>query len=240
MQREEAVQCGVVGGEAAEQPDLDRLADQRDGAEQAGDDLRAPEAHLAPGKDVTHEGGRHHEQEDHDAQQPDHLARGLVRGVEEAAEDVDVDDDEEETGAVGVRIAHQPAPVDVAHDVLGRREGDLRVRRIVHGEHDAGDDLHHEEHTGEHAEVPEIGQVARNRVAGTDSVIDEARKRQLLVEEAGEAVARLVFACPGKAHDLVSRLLAQPTWMTVSEVNSYSGTSRLVGAGPLRMRPAVS
>ncbi len=54
---------------------------------------------------------------------------------------MDVDDDEEEAGAVGVRIAHQPAPVDVAHDMFGGGEGDLGIGRIMHRQHDTGDDL---------------------------------------------------------------------------------------------------
>src|SRR6185295_7767040 len=51
MEREEARQRGLVGGIAAEQPYPDWLADQREGREEAGDDLRSPEAHLAPGQD---------------------------------------------------------------------------------------------------------------------------------------------------------------------------------------------
>src|SRR3546814_2000480 len=41
--------------EAAEQPDADRLAGRRNGREEAGDDLRAPEAHLPPGKHIRSE-----------------------------------------------------------------------------------------------------------------------------------------------------------------------------------------
>ena len=82
VQREEAVQRGVVGRIAAEQPDPDRLADQREGREEAGDDLGAPEAHLPPRQHVAHEAGRHHQQEDDQAEQPDHLARRLVRAVD--------------------------------------------------------------------------------------------------------------------------------------------------------------
>ena len=44
VQREEAVQRGIIGCETAKQPCLQRLADERYGAEQAGDDLGAPEA----------------------------------------------------------------------------------------------------------------------------------------------------------------------------------------------------
>jgi len=39
---------GVVRSETAKQPFLQRRADQRDGREQAGDDLGAPEAPSAP------------------------------------------------------------------------------------------------------------------------------------------------------------------------------------------------
>jgi hypothetical protein len=49
VERQEAVQRRPAGSEAAEQPGLDRFADERDRAEQAGDDLRAPEAHLPQG-----------------------------------------------------------------------------------------------------------------------------------------------------------------------------------------------
>ena len=100
-----------------------------------------PEAHLAPGQHVAHEGGRHHQQVDDDAEDPQHLARRLVGAVVEAAEDVDVDGDEEHRGAVGVQVAQQPAVVHVAHDVLDRVEGHVDLRRVVHRQHDAGDDL---------------------------------------------------------------------------------------------------
>ena len=123
MEREEAVEGRLVGRVAAEQPLLDRLADHRDRPEQAGDHLRRPEAHLPPGQDVAHERGRHHQQQDDEAEHPDQLARRLVGAVIEAPEDVDVGDDEEEAGAVGVEVAEQPALVDVAHDVLDRPEG---------------------------------------------------------------------------------------------------------------------
>ncbi len=177
VQAEEAVERRIVRGKTAQQPDLQWLANQRDRAEQAGDDLGAPEAHLAPGKDIAHEGGRHHQQEDHDAQQPDHLARGLVRTVEEAAEDVQVDHDEEEAGAVGMRITHQPAPVHIAHDVFDLGKCDRRVRCVMHRQDDPGDDLQDQEEPGQHAKVPHVIEVARHRISGTDCIVDETRKR---------------------------------------------------------------
>ena len=206
VEAEEAVERGIVGREAAQQPHLDRFADHGDGTEQAGDHLGTPEAHLAPGQDVTHERGRHHEQEDDHTEQPDHFPRRLVRAVEQAAEDVEVDHDEEEAGAIGVRVAHHPAPVDVTHDMLGRREGDLRIGGIMHRQNHTGDDLHHQEEAGEDAEIPEIAQVARHRITCADSVINEARQRQLLVEEFGDPIGGGVFLGPGKAHRIVSSL----------------------------------
>src|SRR3546814_13295114 len=53
MQREEAVERGIVGRIAAEEPGLDRFADKRNSDESPGDDLGAPEAHLAPWQDIT-------------------------------------------------------------------------------------------------------------------------------------------------------------------------------------------
>ena len=216
VQRIEAVERGVIRRKTAKQPVLDRLADQRDRPEQAGDDLRAPEAHLAPGKHVAHEGGGHHQQEDGDAQQPDHLARRLVGAVVEAAEDMEIDHDEERRSAVRVGITHHPAPVDVAHDVLGRIEGHQRVARVVHRQDNAGDDLQHEAETCQHAEIPEIVEVARNRITGADRVVDEARHRQPLVQPLHHRMAWLVFLGPGKAHGR----LPQPIFTTVSVVNS--------------------
>ena len=72
--------------------------------------------------------GRHHQQVDDEAEHPHQLARRLVRSVVEAAENVDVGDQEEEAGAVHVRVAQQPAGVDVAHDQLVDR-----IERAVGG-----------------------------------------------------------------------------------------------------------
>jgi hypothetical protein len=190
--------------EAAQQPHLQGLTHQRDCREQAGDDLRAPEAHLAPRQHVTHEGGRHHQQEDHHAQQPDHLARGLVRGVEEAAEDVQVDHDEEEARPVGVGITQHPTVVDVAHDVLDGAERDLCIGGVVHRQHDAGHDLDHQAEAGEDAEIPHIVEVARHRITGAYRVIDEPRKRQFLVQPLGESGLRFILLGPGETHGVLS------------------------------------
>ena len=61
---------------------------------------------------------------------------------------------EEEAGPVHVRVAEQPAGVDVAHDQLVHRsERAVRRRIIMHREDDSGDDLDGQEDPGEDAET---------------------------------------------------------------------------------------
>ncbi len=102
-------------------------------------------------------------EQDDDAEDPQHLARRLVGPVVEAAENVDVDGEEEHRRADGVHVAHQPAEVDVAADVLDRIEGADVARLIVHREHDAGDDLRDEAERQNAAERPEVVEIARRR-----------------------------------------------------------------------------
>ena len=201
MEREEARQRRLVGGVAAEQPYPDRLADQREGREEAGDDLRAPIAHLAPRQDVAHEACRHHQQIDDEAEHPHQLARRLVAAVVEPAENVDVGDQEEEAGAVHMRVAKQPAGVDVAHDELvDAVERTVGGRHVMHRKDDAGHDLDGQENPGENSEIPEIIEVARHRIAGAGRAVDEARKRQALVQPLHHRMLGFVGLGPGKAH----------------------------------------
>ena len=116
-----------------------------------------------------------------------------------------IDDDEEHARAVHMRVADEPAGVHVAHDMLDRIERDARVRGIVHRQNDAGDDLDHQRGAGEDAEVPEIIEVARHRIAGARGIVDEARNRQLLVHPLHQRMRRLIGFGPGKAH-LISLL----------------------------------
>ena len=161
------------------------VADERDRREEVGDHGGAPEAHLAPGQHVAHEGGGHHQQEDDHAEDPEDLARRLVGAVVEAAEDVDVDGDEEHRRAVGVQVAQQPAVVHVAHDVLDGLEGQRGVRRVVHGQAHAGHDLRDQHERQDGAEGPEIVQVPRHR-EGDERGMDEARDRQAALEPLAE------------------------------------------------------
>jgi hypothetical protein len=56
------------------------------------------------------------------------------------------------------------------------------------------------------------------------------------LQPAHQRLLGFVMLGPGKAHVL----LPQPTTTWVGVLNSYFGTSRFFGAGPLRMRAAVS
>ena len=95
VEAEEAVQGRVADDIVAADQQRQVRADEGHGREQVDDHLRAPVAHLAPGQQVAHEGLGHQAQEDPAAEQPDQLARLPVRAVDQAAEHVQVDDDEE-------------------------------------------------------------------------------------------------------------------------------------------------
>ena len=99
---------------------------------------------VTPGEHVTHEGGAHHAQVDDHPDDPGDLAGGLVGAVEETAEDVDIDREEEQRCAVGVDVAQHVAAIHVAHDVLDAGEGQIDLRGVMHHQHDACDDLKHE------------------------------------------------------------------------------------------------
>ena len=186
MQREEAVQRRVIDRIATPEEGDDCFTDARDCREQVGDDGCTPEAHLAPWKHVAHEGCCHHEQEDDDAENPQNFARGLVGAVIEAAEHMDIDGDEEHGRAIGVQIAQHPAVIHVTHDVFDRIEGHVRVRRVMHCEHDAGDDLRHEHECEDAAEGPEIVEISRVR-EGQERGMDQPHDGQAAFEPLAES-----------------------------------------------------
>ena len=187
MQGEKPVERRIVNRKAAPQPRHDMIADDREGGEQVCDHRRPPEAHLAPGQDVTHEGGRHHENQDDHAQQPGHLPRRLVGAVVERPEDVDVGDDEEERGAVGMQVAQQPAVVHVPHDALDGIERIFGVGGVMHGKEYAGQDHQHERDHRLGAEAPHVVAVLRHRVFDI-FVMHHAEDRQSLVDPANQRI----------------------------------------------------
>ena len=202
VQREEAVQRRIADRIAAPQQGHDAVADVRNGREQVGDDGGAPEAHLAPRQHVAHEAGRHHQQVDDDAEDPQHLARLLVRPVIKAAEHVDVDGKEKHRRTAGVHVAQQPAVIDVAHDAFDRPEGQIGIRRVVHRQDDAGQDLHPEHHRKDGAEGPPVVQVTRRRV-GDERGMDETHDRQAPFDPLQGGMGRLVVGW--SAHDAIPR-----------------------------------
>ena len=141
MQGEEAVQ-GNAGDQVVTTNPLGEVAtNHRDGTEQRNDDLGTPVGHLAPRQQVTHEGLGHQRQVDQHAEQPDQLAGLLVGAVEQAAEHVQVNHDEERRSTRGVQVAQNPAVFDVTHDVLDRGECLFCRGREAHGQPHTGDDL---------------------------------------------------------------------------------------------------
>ena len=200
VQREEPVQRRIANRVSAQQQLLDRLADTRKRREEAGDHRRAPEGHLAPGQHIAHESGRHHQQVDDAAEDPQQLARRLVGAVIHAAEHVQIDGDEEERRAVGMHVAQQPAVVHVAHDVLDAGEGQPGRGDVVHRQHDAGQDLCDEHHGEDAAEGVGIVQVARHRI-GDEGIIHHPRQRHAGIDPFADAGGRRVGAvCFVSAH----------------------------------------
>ena len=181
VQRVEPGQRRTADGIPAPEPVGDRRANERDRRCEAGDDGRASVAHRTPGQNVTHEGRRHHQEIDDDADNPKHLARRLERAVVEAAKHMDITGEEEQRRAVRVHIADQPAVVDIPHDVVDRGERLGRGRDIVHGEHDAGDDLCDQHERQDRAEGPHVVEVARHRI-GYERGMNKANQGQTRFE----------------------------------------------------------
>ena len=128
VERKEAVQGGVGDDVIAAYPHRQVGADIRNRAEQVDDHLGAPVRHLPPRQQITHEGLGHQRHIEQHADDPQQLARLLERTVDETAKHVQVDDDEKGRGPGRVHVADQPPPLDVAHDVLDRRERKARRR----------------------------------------------------------------------------------------------------------------
>ena len=209
VQRIEAIERRIADRKAAPQPGDDRIADAGDRREQVGDHGRRPEAHLAPRQHVAHEaGGDHQEEQDH-AEDPQHLARLLVGAVIHAARDMDIDGEEEERRAVGVDVAQEPAVIHVAHDAFDGIEGEIDIRRVMHRQHDAGDDLHAQHEGQDAAERPPIVQIARRRISD-EGGINEAPDRQPLFEPLHEGALRLIGRVSAHSRTLCLTGFADP------------------------------
>ncbi len=239
VEAEEAVQRRVADDVVAADQQRQVRADEGDRREQVDDHLRAPVAHLAPGQQVAHEGLGHQAQEDAAAEQPDQLARLAVAAVEQAAEHVQVDDDEERRRARRVHVADEPAPRHVAHDVLDRLERLGGVGLVVHRQEDAGEDLHHQHEQRQRAEdVPEV-EVLR-RVVLRHVLVVELGEREAVVDPgqqplpgagAGGRGVHLSHSCSRNSSDAAQARFSSPMRMRLSDRYMCGGTSRLSGAG---------
>ena len=204
VQREEAVQRGVVHRGSAQQPGLDRFTHKRDCAKQAGDHGRTPEGHLTPRQNVAHEGSAHHHQVNQHTDDPRDLTRGFVRAVEQAAEDVDIDRNKEQRRAVHVQIAQHIAAIHVAHDVFDAGKGQIDMRGVVHHQNDTGDDLQRQAERQNDAPDPPPVQV----LGGGDheGVIKQADDGQAAVQPLFAICLRLVMIVGNSGHKFGSPL----------------------------------
>src|SRR3546814_8527394 len=72
----------------------------------------------------------------------------------------------------------EPTGIHVTHDMFDAVECDAGIGGIMHGKNDAGDELNNQRNARENTEIPEIVQVPRDRVASTNSIIDQTRQRK--------------------------------------------------------------
>ena len=70
MQGEEAVQGRIIYGKPAPEPRYNRLAYARNSGEKISNNGCTPERHLPPRKHIAHKGSCHHQQQNHDTQNP--------------------------------------------------------------------------------------------------------------------------------------------------------------------------
>ena len=106
---------------------------------------------------------------------------------------------------------------------------------VVHHKYDACDNLHHQAERQNDAPDPHPVQVLGR--GDHDGVVKDADNRQAAVKPLFSASRRFVMIVRNSGHGQSS---PYPSLIVVSSVNSTTGIGRLRGAGPLRMRPAVS
>ena len=107
-------------------------------------------------------------------------------------------------------------------------EGQVDVRRVVHGQHDAGDDLHDQHEREDAAERPPVVQIARRRI-NDEGRIDEASDRQPPLQPLHEGVLRRVdrMCAHGRTLCVAGRGFADPDRGIGNE---------LMGVTPRRLR----
>src|SRR5690606_26554473 len=138
-------------------PNQQVFSDDRNSAHQRHNHVGAPVGHLTPGQYVAHEAFDDQYQVDGHAEYPHQFTGLLVRAVHQTTEHVQINHDEERRSAGGMQIAQQPAPLHVAHDVFDGSEGALGAVGVVHGQPDAGQQLHDQNDQRQNPEeIPEV------------------------------------------------------------------------------------
>ncbi|MNZ73422.1 hypothetical protein D3C78_918330 [compost metagenome] len=205
VQGEEAVQGDAGNQEVTADPLSQILADHRNGAEQRDDHLGTPVGHLAPRQQIAHEGFSHQAEVDQHAEDPHQLSRLLIGAVHQAAEHVQVDNDEERRRTRGVHVADDPAVVDITHDVFDGGECFFRRRGKAHGQPDTGEDLvNQDEQRQGTEEVPEVevlrgvvlAQMVFPHLGGGEAGIDPSHE---LVHQAFSWSTPMVSTSPSSA-----------------------------------------
>ena len=234
VEGKETVQGGVGDDIVAAHPDREVFTDARNGGEEVDDDLGTPVRHLPPGQQVAKEGGRHHGEVDHEADDPQQFARLAIRAPQQGAEHVEIDDDEEGRGAGGVHVTDQPAPVHVAHDVFDAGEGIGGGGLVIHGQPDTSQDLDDQGEERQGAEEGPGVEVFRGVILGEVFVPDLGE---------GETVVDPAEETP-RGSSVVTHQATPPSSpiLRMASVTYWClGMTRLVGAGePLKTRPARS
>ncbi len=111
-----------------------------------------------------------------------------------------------------MHVTQKPTVVDVAHDLFDRVESNGRFGGIMHGQHDAGQDLH-DQHDRQHgAEGVCIIEVSRHRI-GHEAVIYHARQGKPRIDPLFQTGRRLIVGMPAHV------LSPHPIRSTVSEAN---------------------
>ena len=118
MQCKESVQGNTRDQVVTADPQRQIIANDRNGAKQVYDHLRTPVGHLTPGQQITHECFGHQNQVNQHTEDPDQLARLLIRAVHQATEHVEINHHEERGSAGGVQVSKQPTPLNITHDVF--------------------------------------------------------------------------------------------------------------------------
>ena len=110
---------------------------------------------LSPRQHIANKGGENTQEQEEHTHTPHKHAPCMAH--REAAEQMQVDREKEQTRTVGVGMAEQPPAVDLAQNVFYGHSGTNHVGRVVHRKNDAGHDLNLQTFTGTDRPPPTDG-----------------------------------------------------------------------------------